>query len=93
MSDPYVSPIDPRVREPVPPAPRLATLEGATIGLLDIAKPRGAELLDRLAELLVTRHGVAEVVRLRKPTFTRVAPDEVIHEASRCGAVVEALAD
>jgi hypothetical protein len=77
----------------VGPAPRLASLEGAVVGLLDIAKPRGQEFLDRLGELLVEDHGVAEVVRLRKPTFTRVAPDEVIHEASRCGAVVEALAD
>jgi hypothetical protein len=90
--DLYVSPIDERVREPVAFAPRLSSLEGATVGLLDISKPRGAEFLDRLEELLRAR-GVAEVVRLRKPTFARVAPDDVIAEASRCGAVVEALAD
>jgi predicted nucleic acid-binding protein len=87
--DRFVSPLD----DSVGFAPRLASLEGVTIGLLDIAKPRGQEFLDRLAALLAERHGVGEVVRLRKPTFTRVAPDEVIHEASRCGAVVEALAD
>jgi hypothetical protein len=93
MVELYVSPIDPTTRAPVAAAPRLRTLEGATIGLLDISKPRGEQFLDRLGQLLAERHGVGEVVRLRKPTFTRVAPDEVIHEASRCGAVVEALAD
>jgi hypothetical protein len=91
--DRFISPLDDRVREPVPAAPRLTDLAGATIGLLDISKPRGSDFLDRLGALLVERHGVAEIVRLRKPTFTRVAPDPVIHEASRCGAVVEALAD
>lgn len=89
----YVSPLDDRVREAVKPAPRLATLEGATVGLLDIAKPKGEQFLDRLEALLRERHGVAEVVRLRKPTQTRPAPDEVLHQAARCGAVVEALAD
>jgi hypothetical protein len=88
-----VSPFDDRVRAQVTAAPRPPTLAGATVGLLDISKPRGQEFLDRLGHLLVAQHGVAEIVRLRKPTFTRVAPDEVIHEASRCGAVVEALAD
>jgi hypothetical protein len=91
--DRYVSPIDPRVRPRVPPAQRLPTLEGATIGLLDIAKPKSKEFLDRLEQLLRERHRVAEVVRLRKPTFARVAPDDVLAEAQRCGAVVEALAD
>jgi hypothetical protein len=91
--DQYVSPFDDRVRTPVTPAPRLGSLAGVTVGLLDISKPRGSDFLDRLAELLLEHHDVAEVVRLRKPTFTRVAPDAIIHEASRCGAVVEALAD
>jgi hypothetical protein len=91
--DRYISPLDDRVREPVVPAARLHGVAGATIGLLDISKPRGSDFLDRLAVLLTERHGVAEIVRLRKPTFARVAPDAVIHEASRCGAVVEALAD
>lgn len=90
--DRYVSPLDERTREPLARAPRLATLEGVTVGLLDINKPKGEQFLDRVEELLRVR-GVAEVVRLRKPSFTRPAPDEVISLADRCGAVVEALAD
>jgi hypothetical protein len=89
----YVSPIDDRAREPVPFAPRPASLRGASVALLDISKPKGAEFLDRVEELLRAEHGVAEVVRLRKPTFTRPAPPDVLSEAERCGAVLVALAD
>ena len=71
---------------------RLPALEGATVGLLDISKPRGDVFLDRLEELLAAR-GV-EVLRFRKPTFTKPAPVDLRHEISvRCDAVVEALAD
>jgi hypothetical protein len=71
---------------------RPATLEGLTVGLLDISKPRGDVFLDRLEELLSSR-GV-EVLRYRKPTFTKPAPADLRYEISvRCDAVVEALAD
>ena len=92
-TDAFVSPIDDRTREPVPSAPRPASLDGVTVGLLDISKPRGQEFLDRVEALLRDAHGVADVVRLRKPTFARPAPPDVLAEAERCGAVFEALAD
>ena len=50
---------------------RPASLEGLTIGLLDISKARGDVFLDRLDELLVGQ-GLA-VKRYIKPTFARVA--------------------
>jgi len=72
--------------------PRLNSLQGKTVGLLDINKPRGDVLLDRL-EALFTERGVS-VNRYSKPTMTRVAPLEVKQKiASECDAVVEALAD
>jgi len=75
-----------------PRAARPGSLRGLTVGLLDISKPRGDVFLDRLEELLEGR-GV-EVLRFRKPTFTKPAPPELRQEvASRCEAVVEALAD
>lgn len=89
----YVSPYDDRVREPVAFAPRLDSLEGRTVGLMDISKPKGREFLDRVEQLLRDEHGVHEVVRLVKPTFARPAPPEVLSEADRCGAVLVALAD
>jgi hypothetical protein len=71
---------------------RLDTLEGQTVGLLDISKPRGDLFLDTIEARLRDRG--AEVLRFAKPTFTKPAPVDLRHEiATRCDAVVEALAD
>jgi hypothetical protein len=70
--------------------PRLR--DGATIALLDIRKPRGDVFLDELERLL--RERGHEVLREAKPTFTKPAPPDIRREiASRCDAVIEALAD
>jgi hypothetical protein len=72
--------------------PRLARLEGATVGLLDISKPRGDLFLDRVQQRLEERG--ARVLRFRKPTFTKPAPADLRGEiAAKCDAVIEALAD
>ena len=79
----------PAVRERVA---RLDTLEGKTVGLLDISKARGDLFLDRLEQQL--RERGADVKRYKKPTFTKPAPVDLRHEiAVECDAVVEALAD
>lgn len=71
---------------------RPASLDGLTVGLLDIAKPRGDVFLDRL-EALLTDRGL-RVERFRKPTFAKPAPAALSEELrSRCQVVVEALAD
>ena len=72
--------------------PRPAGLDGRTIGLLDISKPRGNVYLDRIADLLVARGAV--VKRYAKPTFTKPAPVDLRHEiATQCDIVIEGLAD
>jgi hypothetical protein len=71
---------------------RPSSLDGLTVGLLDISKPRGDVFLDRLEARLVER-GVT-TVRYKKPTFTKNAPIDLRHEiATRCDVVIEALAD
>ena len=75
------------------PPPRLASLKGKRIGLLDISKPGGSFFLDRLQELLLTRYQAGEVVRVKKPTYTKNAPPVVIEQLRGMDAVVEALAD
>ena len=71
---------------------RPASLDGLTIGLLDIRKPRGDIFLDRIEEHL---HEMgAKVERYTKPTFTKPAPVDLRHEiATECQVVIEALAD
>lgn len=72
--------------------PRLPSLSGRTVGLLDISKARGDVFLERLEGHLKQRG--ANVLRFRKPTFTKPAPVDLRQEiAVRCEAVIEALAD
>lgn len=76
-----------------PAPPRLASLRGSKIGLLDISKPGGSIFLDRLEQLLRSQYGVAEVVRAKKPTYTKNAPPQLIEQLRSLDAVVEGLAD
>jgi len=71
---------------------RPSTLEGLTVGLLDISKPRGDIFLDRIEERL---NGIgANVKRYMKPTFAKPAPVDLRHQiATECQVVIEALAD
>ena len=88
----YVSPIDERVKEAEPLAPRTAGIDGKSVALLDISKNRGAEFLDRL-EVHLQEHG-ARTMRFRKPTFSRPAPANLIEEIALHGDLaIEGLAD
>ena len=88
-----VSPLDERARDRHPPAPRLDGLEGKTLALLDISKPRGKEFLDRLEQLLKERYRVSRIVREVKPTYTKPAPGGLLERLAFVDGVIEALAD
>ncbi len=73
-------------------AERPSSLDGLTVGLLDISKARGDVFLDRLEEQLNGRG--MNTIRYIKPTFSKPAPIDLRHEiATSCDAVIEALAD
>lgn len=95
MPTTLINPCNESLRDARQPAPKLATLAGKTIGLLDISKPGGNLFLDHLEGLLKNRFAVKEVVRITKPTFTKPAPEAVIEHLrqARCDGVIEALAD
>jgi hypothetical protein len=95
MPEILVNPRNESTSAPREAAPRLETLVGKTVALLDISKPGGDIFLDRIAALLTDRHGVARVVRERKPTFSKPAPGAVLERllAARPDAVIEGLAD
>jgi hypothetical protein len=95
MATILINPFDESAGGAREPAPRLATLAGRTIGLLDISKPGGHHFLNHLERLLTERYGVGRIVRETKPTFTKPAPDEVLARlvGAQCDAVIEALAD
>ena len=65
-----------------------------TVTLLDISKPRGNVLLDRLEELFNEQLPSVVVKRQRKPTFAKPAPEELRQQIKEeTDLVVEGLAD
>lgn len=88
-----VNPMNETVVKASPPPSRLESLAGKRIGLLDISKPGGSFFLDRLEKILRERYRAAEIVRTKKPTFSKNAPDPVIEQLRVADAVIEALAD
>ena len=95
MADPLVV-LDPTdEREPLGrrPAARPGALSGP-LGIIDISKARGDVFCDELERSIAERTAGLEIIRLRKPTFTRPAPPDLRDEvAARCKAVIQALAD
>ena len=89
----FLDPTD-SVAVPRKTAARLATLDGKVITLLDISKAKGNYLLDRVEELLRERAAPKAIVRKKKPTFARPAPEDLRAEILKTSdAVIEALAD
>ncbi len=75
-------------------APRPPSLAGRVITLLDISKAKSDHLLDRVEELLRERVRPKAIVRKKKPTFARPAPEPLRREiVGATDVVIEALAD
>jgi len=69
-----------------------ASLEGLTIGVLDIGKVRGDLFSKHMAELL--RQRGYDVKEYAKPTNTRTAPVDLAQTiATECDVVIESLSD
>jgi hypothetical protein len=94
MGEIFLDPTDKVERGEKAFAPRLDTLAGKTVGLLDINKAKGSFFLDRLEEMLRERYGVKEVLRRKKTSPGRLVPETVKAELrEKCDAVIEALSD
>ncbi len=93
MPHTLISPMNETVVSASAPPARLQSLSGKKIGLLDISKPGGSFFFDRLEKVLRERYQAADVIRARKPTYSKNAPDPVIDQLRSADAVVEGLAD
>ena len=88
-----LDPTDERVPVARRVTPRTGKIAGS-VALLDISKPRGSVLLDRLEALLGERLPGVAINRYAKPTFAKPAPDALRADiAARNDFVIEALAD
>jgi len=82
-----------RIVERNPIAPRLESLAGKRIGLLDNTKKNADRLLRAFGELLQRDHGVASVEYHCKPGSSPDAPAAMIAALSQCDAVINAYGD
>ena len=88
--------LDPTPGEPPPlaqNAPRLSTLRGSTIALLDNGKKNVAAFLDHLEVELRDGYGVATIVRRRKASQNAPATPALIAELARADGVISAVGD
>ena len=88
-----LDPTDERVPVARTITPRPLTITG-NVAFLDISKPRGNVLIDRLEERMAERLPEVTFNRYAKPTFTKPAPEELRRQIqAENDFVVEALAD
>lgn len=86
-------PTAPRDGVPQAAAPQ-KKLAGAVVGFIDNAKPNFHHLVDDLAELLVSRHGAARVIKRRKSSASIPADAAVIAALSdECDVVIAGSGD
>ena len=86
VTQPTVAPFD--------GAPRLASLAGTRLGIIDDSKRNADVLLEELADLLRTRYEISEVKWHRKPSASRPADPSAIRElAEECDSVIIAIGD
>lgn len=72
----------------------LESLAGKTIAFIDNSKPNFHLLADDIAQLLVETHGVKSVIRQRKKSASRGAPEELLNElAASADAVITGSGD
>ena len=89
-----VNPVTQPVVAPFNGAPRLASLAGTRMGLIDDSKRNADVLLAELAEVLRTKYEISEVKWHRKPSASKPAEPEAIRELiESCDSVVIAIGD
>ncbi|HMH48614.1 MAG TPA: hypothetical protein VK548_00165 [Candidatus Acidoferrum sp.] len=89
-----VNPAAEDVTEPLALAPRIASLRGARVALIDNSKHNADRFLDVIANLLVSDHGVAKIERYRKVSASVPTPPETLRRLlDASDAAVHGVAD
>ena len=75
-------------------APRLRSLAGTRLGIIDDSKKNADVLLEELVELLRTRYEISDVKWHRKPSASRPADPSASRElAESCDSGIVAVGD
>ena len=87
--------VDPTTEAIVPAfegAPRIPTIAGANIGLIDDSKRNADVLLEEIAAVLTEKYEVNSISWLKKPSASKPADPEIIREmVSKCDYVLVAI--
>jgi hypothetical protein len=75
-----------------PIAPRLRSLEGVTLGVLNNSKPNSLELQQYVIDLIGRRHGLKGSVTKQKPSAA-IGAEGLDAYAKEVGAVITAISD
>ena len=74
--------------------PALESLAGKVVGFIDNAKPNFNHLADDIGELLMSKYGVARVLKRRKRAASVPAPEAVYREyTEQCDLVITGSGD
>jgi hypothetical protein len=73
-------------------APRLTSLAGKRIGILDNGKANAGTLMLAVARILQERHGAGEIVKREKPVAGPPSP-EILETLSGCDLALVGSAD
>ncbi len=85
-TNPIVAPFD--------GAPRLKTVAGTRLGVIDDSKKNADVLLEELVELLRTRYEISDVKWHRKPSASRPADPTAVRDlAEHCDWVMIGIGD
>ena len=75
-------------------APRLPSLAGTRLGIIDDSKKNADVLLEELVDLLRTRYEISDVKWHRKPSASRPADPAAVRDlAEHCDWVMIAIGD
>ena len=89
-----VNPVTQPIVAPFNGAPRLASLAGTRLGIIDDSKRNADVLLEELAEVLRTRYEITEIKWHRKPSASRPADPTALKElVEQVDSVVIAIGD
>ena len=75
-----------------PIAPRLSSLDGVKLGVLNNSKPNSLMLQERIVERLAKHYGLAGVV-VKQKFSAAVGADDLDGYAREVGAVITAISD
>ena len=89
-----VNPVTQPIIAPFDGAPRLASLAGTRLGIIDDSKRNADVLLVELAEVLRTRYEITEVRWHRKPSASRPTDPTALKELTeQVDSVIIAIGD